>query len=422
MLLLQLLERIPFFRDFNPAERLLLAESDSYFANYRTGEYLIRENEEDTALFILIRGRVAVTRNSAPNKAIALLESGSVFGEISFLTRRLRTSNVLAYEPVTVFRMDGTLFDQLPAPLRVKIQERLILLLVERLEQMSVKHGERLPSSCLPAPPPRPTPPPTPAGRELPSPLTPPPLRFAALSDRGVVRPHNEDAWFGNPESGLFLVADGMGGHAAGEVAARIVVSVLPGMVERGMEGMGDLASARAGGRLTAILASFNAHFRRQSEEEPEFRGMGSTVALALIGERHLLLGHLGDSRVYLFREDRLSRLTEDHTLAHQLVLLGQLTPGEAEAHPTGSHLTRFVGMGGEADGDVGAMGVAPGDRLLLCSDGLTAMVNEETIVALLARHGGEPEGCCRELVEAANRAGGRDNVTVVVVAVDPPP
>jgi len=245
-----------------------------------------------------------------------------------------------------------------------------------------------------------------------------PHLTYAGLTDRGRVRPQNEDRWVADPEQGLYLVADGMGGEVAGALAAQVVVETLPALLRQRLPGLDTLATSEAGQRVQAALVELNDHLRAQSRNHPGLEGMGATVVLALIRDTQALIAHLGDSRAYLWRQKRLKRLTTDHSVIQLLLHSGDITPEEAATHPARSHLTRFVGMPGEALPEVRWQTLAPGDRLLLCSDGLTGMVSDREVLAILNRRL-PPEETCQRLIEAANAAGGQDNITVVIVNVD---
>jgi protein phosphatase len=241
-------------------------------------------------------------------------------------------------------------------------------------------------------------------------------IRHAGLSDIGRVRADNQDRWTADPGLGLYVVADGMGGAAAGGLAAQAVVATLPALVAQRLAGL-DLSETTAHDRLAAVLAELSAGLRRESRGKAGLDGMGAAVVLAVIREGQALIAHLGDCRAYLFRQGRLEALTRDHTLAQLLLDCGEITPEEVADHPARSQLTRYVGMSAEAVPEVRWLPLCPGDRLLLCSDGLTSMVEEETMRATLAR---AATLClaCRRLIDEANSAGGRDNVTAVVVEV----
>ena len=237
----------------------------------------------------------------------------------------------------------------------------------------------------------------------------------AATTDVGRVRTANEDRWFADPAQGLYLVADGMGGSAAGGLASQIVAEVLPKLLARRLGGNATALDTQAAEQLSAVVAELSEQLREESRDAPGLRGMGSTVVLAMVRGTHAVISHLGDSRAYLLRAGKLRRLTKDHTIAQLLLDRGELTPEEAAGHPSQSRLTRFVGMGTDAASETETIELAPGDRLLLCTDGLTGMITDQQILAILTEHS-DPEGACRRLVAAANEAGGKDNITVVVM------
>lgn len=240
----------------------------------------------------------------------------------------------------------------------------------------------------------------------------------AAMTDVGRVRAANEDRWFADPAQGLYLVADGMGGSAAGGLASQIVAEVLPKLLARRLKGNGPQLGPQAVEQVSGAVVELSEQLREESRDAPGLKGMGSTVVLALVRGTQAVVSHLGDSRAYLLRAGNLRRLTKDHTIAQLLLDRGDLTPEEAAGHPTQSRLTRFVGMGTEAMPETETVGLSPGDRLLLCSDGLTGMLGDPQILAILTEHLA-PEEACRQLVAAANEAGGKDNITAVLVQMD---
>lgn len=245
----------------------------------------------------------------------------------------------------------------------------------------------------------------------------------AARSDRGRVRDSNEDDLLQRPESGLFAVADGMGGHAAGEVASRIAVDA----VEEELAG-GDAAvrSPPSPDRMVEAVREANSRIRRDAGENPGRAGMGTTLTvLALAGRGRWRVAHVGDSRAYLLREGGLRQLTTDHSWVGRQVARGELTKEEARRHPMSSALERALGTSPQVEVDVEGGEARPGDLFLLCSDGLNAMLPDGEIESLLredgeASGGGELEGRADRLIDAANRAGGEDNVTVVLVRIEP--
>lgn len=228
-------------------------------------------------------------------------------------------------------------------------------------------------------------------------------LNYAAATHTGNRRPHNEDSYAAFPDLGLFIVADGMGGHAAGEVASRIVVE----RVERGVregEALDQAVRSAHGAVLDAVEAG----------EGPE--GMGSTVVAALMDGSRFRLAWAGDSRAYRVGSG-LQRLTRDHSLVQEMVDRGQLSEAEARTHPERSLITRAMGMPDQGEMEVEAVegALGPGEMLLLCSDGLTEELSDEEILEHLEA-GLDMHATVDALVDAALRAGGRDNITVVMV------
>ena len=239
-------------------------------------------------------------------------------------------------------------------------------------------------------------------------------IAYAGLTDRGRVREQNEDNWFGDPDQGLFVVSDGMGGHAAGEVASKIVVETLPRLLRQRMKGSKDLSNPGASRGIVSAISELSNQVRDESKNRPGLAGMGATVVIALIRDAHALIAHMGDSRAYLFKDGRLEQFTKDHSIIQLLIDSGEITPEEAVTHPARGKITRYVGMQGEPIPEARFLELEPGDRLLLCSDGLTGMVSDSEITNVL-RAATAPEITCQSLVEAANAVGGEDNITAVV-------
>lgn len=242
-------------------------------------------------------------------------------------------------------------------------------------------------------------------------------LRHGGISDRGQRRERNEDSWTADDELGLFVVSDGIGGAPAGDVASRHVATTLPALVVEHLGRPPDLADTEAPARLRAALAELSAGLRAHSEDIPRLAGMGATAVLAVVAAETALIGNLGDSRAYRWREQALDRLTTDHTLVRALVDTGEVTDAAAAEHPARGLLTRYVGMAGEVLAETSRIDVCPGDRLLLCSDGVTGMLDDAELRTLLGANA-DPQQACRALVDAANDAGGADNITAVVVAI----
>ena len=236
------------------------------------------------------------------------------------------------------------------------------------------------------------------------------------LTHPGRVRPKNEDDWFADPEQGLFIVSDGLGGRPAGALAARLVVEVLPQMIRQRMQGWRKISAIKATENLKGILRELSAQMRRRTEGQPGFEGMGATVVLALIRGTRAWIAHIGDSRLYLFRKRRLKQLTQDHTIVRLLVEAGDISEEEALTHPARHLLSRCVGMTGDPLPEARCIVLETGDRLLLCSDGLTRMLTDQKLASLLGKGKSLPL-ICDSLIAAANDAGGRDNITAVLVS-----
>jgi serine/threonine protein phosphatase PrpC len=232
-------------------------------------------------------------------------------------------------------------------------------------------------------------------------------LSAGFATNRGLVRQTNEDSFL--VRKGLYVVCDGMGGARGGEVASQMAC-----------ERMVVIDPSSAGkDELRAAIVEANQSISARSLAEPRLLGMGTTLTLALVREHTVLLGHVGDSRAYLLRDGALRQLTDDHSWVGEMVRRGELTVAEAAVHPHRSVITKALGTEGEAEPDLVEVELESGDRLLLCSDGLSGMVSSDSIQELLRR----PEGAqavADALVEAALKGGGEDNVTVVVVDVAP--
>jgi PPM family protein phosphatase len=227
-------------------------------------------------------------------------------------------------------------------------------------------------------------------------------LRVGARTDVGRVREGNEDGFVASEP--LFAVADGMGGHQGGEVASKVALETL----QKAADGTADLAEV--------VQEANRAVFTRASQD-PALLGMGTTLTAVLVEEHRLHLAHVGDSRMYLARDGRLERITRDHTVVEEMVEQGRLTPEEAAIHPQRSIVTRALGVEEDIQVDELDLDVRPGDRVLLCSDGLTGMVDEGEILRLLTEHR-NAQAATDALVDAANRAGGQDNITAVILDV----
>ncbi len=244
------------------------------------------------------------------------------------------------------------------------------------------------------------------------------------LTDVGRKRRHNEDAYLIDEERGLFVVADGMGGHAAGEVASRITVESIQEYIATTEEehesswpfGFNSRVSLE-GNRLTTAVEKANEKVMRAVQNRPELKGMGTTVVAALFDADRATLVHVGDSRAYLFRDGELRRLTDDHSWVQEQVNAGILSEDEAKSHPLKNVVTRALGGAAHVSVDLIEVPVRAGDRYLLCSDGLTGMLPDEELFEYF-RTAHPLDAIVKTLIEAANTRGGVDNITAILVEV----
>jgi PPM family protein phosphatase len=234
--------------------------------------------------------------------------------------------------------------------------------------------------------------------------------KSAAVSHTGRKRRHNEDAYVAKPP--LFAIADGMGGARAGEVASQLAAAAVKA----------DETTGAGADRVEALIQEANRRIYQRASEDADTSGMGTTMTVALVADSSVTFGHVGDSRAYVFRDGVLEQVTDDHSLVAELVRGGKLSPEEAEHHPQRSVITRALGTDPDVDIDTFAVDAEPGDVFLLCSDGLTDMVSDETIERVLGEHRDDLEAAVAELVRLANKAGGEDNITVVAFEVTDAP
>ncbi|HZB22669.1 MAG TPA: Stp1/IreP family PP2C-type Ser/Thr phosphatase, partial [Gaiellaceae bacterium] len=224
--------------------------------------------------------------------------------------------------------------------------------------------------------------------------------KTAAATDPGRRRRRNEDSFVVEPP--LFAVADGMGGAQAGEVASRLAAGALK-------EGEGAIEE---------LIQEANRRVHRRSMEDPGASGMGTTMTVAVVEHGIVRIGHVGDSRAYLVRDGELEQLTQDHSLVGELVRTGRLSPEEAESHPQRSVITRAVGTDPDVDVDTLTVETRSGDVFLICSDGLTDMVDDRTILQTVEEKRGDLDAVVKTLVKNANKGGGEDNITVVAFEI----
>jgi protein phosphatase len=226
--------------------------------------------------------------------------------------------------------------------------------------------------------------------------------QHAAATDPGRRRRRNEDAYVVQPP--LFAVADGMGGAQAGEIASRIAASVL--------RAAGPEAGEDA---VVGLIQEANRQVYEAAASDEAHAGMGTTMTAALVEGDTVRIGHVGDSRAYRVRDGALEQLTDDHSLVAELVRSGRLSPEEADVHPQRSVITRVLGTDPEVDVDTFEVEAQPGDVFMICSDGLTSMVDDASILDVVERNRSSLDRAARALVDAANKGGGEDNITVIV-------
>jgi protein phosphatase len=240
-------------------------------------------------------------------------------------------------------------------------------------------------------------------------------LAVAAKTDVGMIRSGNEDNFFADVDraGGLFVVADGMGGHAAGEVASEMAVSI----ISRELKTIRDLEDSASVELLARATKAANGAIYERTITESDKHGMGTTVSILMIGHGRYLVGQVGDSRVYLLRGGVLRQVTKDHSYVQEQVDAGALTPEQARYHPYSNVITRCVGAGGDVEPDTYVGEVKSGDVFLVASDGLTGMVDDRRLQQLLMARAA-PTRIVDALVAEANGRGGLDNITAIVVSV----
>ncbi|MFN0178995.1 MAG: Stp1/IreP family PP2C-type Ser/Thr phosphatase [Gemmatimonadales bacterium] len=230
----------------------------------------------------------------------------------------------------------------------------------------------------------------------------------------GVVRSGNEDSFLLDFQHGLFIVADGMGGHAAGEVASEMAVEI----IAKELGSLRGLSDGEAFDRMRASIRTANQAIFERTLAEADKRGMGTTITVLVLFAKRYLIGHVGDSRAYLHRAGQLLQVTKDHSYVQEQVDAGLLTAEQARTHPYSNVITRCVGANEEVVPDVYFGNLHTGDVLLLASDGLTGMLEDDQLGKILG-NGASPEVAVNRMIAEANRHGGLDNITAIVVRVD---
>lgn len=229
------------------------------------------------------------------------------------------------------------------------------------------------------------------------------------ISDIGLVRETNEDSYVCSPPN-LFIVADGMGGHVAGEIASKLAVKTVNGYIQEHV-GKDNLELL-----LKQAIIQANTSIYQMALSKEDFSGMGTTVTAVYIDGKKLHWGHVGDSRIYLLRNGEFRQITNDHSLVWELVQSGSITREDAQNHPKRNILTRAVGTSCLINVDTGTLSLEAGDVVLMCTDGLTNMVSEEEICKLMQRKDCDPSSIVEQLVMQAKNAGGFDNITTILL------
>lgn len=248
-------------------------------------------------------------------------------------------------------------------------------------------------------------------------------ITMEGATDTGMVRPHNEDSLFCDQDLGLCLVADGMGGQLAGEVASQMAIEMIRDTLVRFSDSdlpltLLDETLSPAAGRLCAGIRLANRRIFESGLGNPEWHNMGTTVVAGLLDGPQLIVAHVGDSRCYLLRGGSLCQLTDDHSLVAEQLRQGLLSKEEAETSRVRNIITRALGAAPDVEIDLSEITVMPGDRFLLCSDGLTNMASDDEILAILEMES-DPATACAHLIRHANTQGGKDNITALILAVD---
>ena len=256
-----------------------------------------------------------------------------------------------------------------------------------------------------------------------------PSFRWAVLSDPGLRRSSNEDCYSTRDDIGLYMVADGMGGHVAGEVASRVAVDAIQAFIEetagadknRTWPFPFDPSLSLDGNRIKAAFRLANRRIAATILESPDLKGMATTASALLAGHDSACVAHVGDSRVYALRHGELTQITNDHSWVEEQVRAGTLSPSAARLHPWRNVVTRALSGGEDPEVDVTEVTLGRGERFLLCSDGLFSVVTDVQITQILSDTSLSLADACRKLIDAANGGGGPDNITAVVIEVDVP-
>lgn len=242
-------------------------------------------------------------------------------------------------------------------------------------------------------------------------------MQVVGLTDRGRERPRNEDNLFARADKdfAILAVADGMGGHRAGDVASAIAVEAMSELWDN-LERTVPFSAGEAAEQLRRLASEANERILALAGRDPAKKGMGTTLTAGIIKDRILAIGHIGDSRAYLIKDDSIKALTNDHSLLQQLISSGEVKPEEARNHPQRHILTRALGVGSKPKVDIFEVAIEEGSALLFCTDGLTGLVGEDEILSVFQEEK-SPQDKAAALIRLANSRGGYDNITVVIAA-----
>jgi protein phosphatase len=251
-------------------------------------------------------------------------------------------------------------------------------------------------------------------------------IRYAAASDCGRVRKNNEDNFLADPALGIFAVADGMGGHAAGEIASRLALNTLREcLAKAGQSRKTEFSPNQTAvislpsGLLVHGIRLANQAVFESSQAKEEYRGMGTTVVAVYFADSSPVAAHVGDSRLYRIRAKKIEQLTEDHSVIWEQYREGIIPKEALSSSPLKNIITRALGVQLSVDVDVRELEVEKGDLLLLCSDGLSDLVQDEELLKAVRDAGADLDQACRDLIDLANRRGGKDNITVLLIQIE---
>lgn len=238
--------------------------------------------------------------------------------------------------------------------------------------------------------------------------------QWAAATHIGMVRSENQDSYFADPETGLFIVSDGMGGHRGGGLASEIIAEDLPVMIENALDKLKIGTTKTIMSILRKAIAEQNRQLHLEGTSESGYKDMGATLVIALFRNKRCFIANVGDSRAYRLRSGRLTQLTRDHSVVSELVEQGRIEPEEAQDHAASGQLTRYIGMETKPRSHIKSFTLKKNDRILLCTDGLTDMLKDKQIASILKAQA-DPHTACEYLIESANKAGGYDNITTLI-------